>query len=1322
MGLKKEEKFILWFKEITKEDTPFVGGKNASLGEMYQNLTKKGVRIPNGFAVTATAYRYFIKEAGLENFIEETLKGLDVKKVKDLKRRGAKIREAILKKLLPDDLKKEIIEAYHELSKGAADGRDVAVRSSATAEDLPSISENEHVLVKINGKPIYKRMGEIYDLVGDAGVFNVEIPSLKGKEIKWNEVKEIYRHRVNKEKLYKITTVTGREITISPNHTLIVLDEDTLKPREINSINDLKGCEKVPVIKKLPAIKSKSNFIDILDYIKGDDVVADKGLIKIKNRSTNWKIQNGLIRKIPVTKDFAYFLGLYLAEGSTYKTNEVMLTNSNKEVIGRIINLLKLIKLYRSRGRKINKHTLRISCKSLVRFLHETCGKPISGYKGKGKLCSVKEVPSFVFGWDMELIGEFLRGCFDGDSYVSKESIIYSSTSEMLIGGIVKLLEIIGIDFYLKRKRSSNSFDVIIPIYEVEKFKNIIGFEVEEKKNRLDKLIQRYKITKHIQFKNRIKITNFLSKKIRREFENNLPERIIQIDLCPDCGSKIEKSGYYKGKARFYCRTCYKTFYKTKKQKIKAYIYFDKRGRFKKGIVPWNKAVFSGSFSNKRFKELVKSYKINSLKDFFSNSVIWDQIKDIKPVDYNGMVYDFVVPGVQNFAAGIGGIITHNSASFAGQQETYLNIRGDFQVLEAVKKCIASLFTDRAISYREDRGFKHTDIALSVGIQEMVRSDKATAGVMFTLDTESGFKDVILINASYGLGENVVKGKVNPDEYYVFKTTLKQGFKPIIGKSLGSKETKLIYAEGGTQTVQNVPVSKEDQKRYALTDEEILELAKWGLLIEEHYQCFQDIEWAKDGITGELYIVQSRPETVHALKKQNVLEEYVLKKKGRVLIEGLAVGDKIGVGKANIILDVKDMDRFKEGEVLVTEITDPDWEPIMRKAAAIVTESGGKTSHAAIVSRELGIPCIVGTGRATKAIKDGEKITVSCSEGEVGRVYKGALPFEIKKTDLKEFKKPKTQIMMNVGVPREAFSLSFVPNDGVGLAREEFIIANFIKIHPLALAHFDEIKDKKLKAQIEKITGDYKNKKQFFIDKLAQGMGRIAAAFYPKEVIVRMSDFKTSEYANLIGGKGFEPEEGNPMLGWRGASRYYDKKFEEAFLMECQAFKKLRNEMGFKNVKIMIPFCRTPEEGKKTLEIMKETGLERGKDGLEVYVMVEIPSNVILADEFAKLFDGFSIGTNDLTQLTLGVDRDSELVAPIYDERSAAVKELVRVAIRVAHENGIKIGICGDAPSSYPEFAEFLVQEGIDSISLSPDAVIKTTLAILEEEKKLKES
>jgi len=656
-------------------------------------------------------------------------------------------------------------------------------------------------------------------------------------------------------------------------------------------------------------------------------------------------------------------------------------------------------------------------------------------------------------------------------------------------------------------------------------------------------------------------------------------------------------------------------------------------------------------------------------------------------------------------------------ASFAGQQESYLNVSGEYQLLESVKKCFASLFTDRAISYRVDKGFDHLEIALSVGVQKMVRSDESSSGVMFTIDTESGFPDAIVINSSWGLGENIVKGKVNPDEFFVHKPTLKEGFKSIIGKRLGSKEVKLVYSVGGSASTQNVAVSQEDQKRFCISDMEVLKLANWGMQIEEYYKKPMDIEWAKDGRSEELFIVQARPETVQSQKKKNILEEYILKSKGKILCSGAAVGGKIGQGKANVIKDVAKIADFKKGEALVTEMTDPDWEPIMKIASAIVTNSGGRTSHAAIVSRELGIPCIVGTGNATRAIKDGKNITVSCAEGEEGHVYEGLLKFEIKTTNLKNIKKTKTKIMMNVGNPDQAFDLSFIPNDGVGLAREEFIITEYIKIHPMALIHFDRVKDKEERKKINELTQGYKNKEEFFVDKLTEGIGRICAAFYPKDVIVRMSDFKTNEYATLVGGKSFEPAEENPMIGWRGASRYYDDDYKEGFRLECLAFRKVREVMGLTNMKAMIPFCRTVEEGKKVLAEMEKYGLKRGENGLQVYVMCEIPSNVILAKEFSQIFDGFSIGSNDLTQLTLGVDRDSAKVSHVYDERNEAVKELIRQVIQKAHKARRKVGICGQAPSDFLDFAKFLVEEKIDSISLNPDTVIKTTVEIWKMEK-----
>lgn len=649
-------------------------------------------------------------------------------------------------------------------------------------------------------------------------------------------------------------------------------------------------------------------------------------------------------------------------------------------------------------------------------------------------------------------------------------------------------------------------------------------------------------------------------------------------------------------------------------------------------------------------------------------------------------------------------------ASFAGQQETYLNVRGDKDILIAVKKCMASLFTDRAISYRADKKFNQFGVSLSVTVQKMVRSDKAGSGVMFSIDTESGFQDAVLINASYGLGEYVVQGYVTPDEYYVFSPTLDQGYRPIIGKTLGTKEHKLVYGTG-TQQTKDLVVSDSDRHTFVLTDNEVLQLARWANTIEKHYKKPMDMEWAKDGVTGKLFIVQARPETVKSRMDTTVLEHYHLQEKGKLIFQGASVGEKIASGRVSLIRDIKEIKKFKAGDILVTRMTDPDWEPIMKEAAAIVTDSGGRTCHAAIVSRELGIPCVVGSKVATAKLKNGQKITVSCAEGERGNVYAGLLKFAVTKTSLKRFKLPKrTKIMMNIGDPEQAFVQSFIPNHGVGLAREELIINNAIKIHPLALIHFNSLRDQKAKDMIEKLTAGYSSKTEYYIEKLAQGVGRIAAAFYPKDVIIRLSDFRSNEYSELIGGREFEPEERNPMIGWRGASRYYADKYLPAFRLELKALKRVREIMGLKNLKIMVPFCRTIEEGQKVIAIMKQEGLVRGKDGLQLYVMVEIPSNVILAKEFAKLFDGFSIGSNDLTQLTLGVDRDSELVANVYDENNEAVKSLIRQVIRSAKETKTKIGICGQAPSDFPEFARFLMKEGIDSISLNPDTVIKTSL------------
>ncbi len=658
-------------------------------------------------------------------------------------------------------------------------------------------------------------------------------------------------------------------------------------------------------------------------------------------------------------------------------------------------------------------------------------------------------------------------------------------------------------------------------------------------------------------------------------------------------------------------------------------------------------------------------------------------------------------------------------ASFAGQQDTFLNVRSFDQLLDSCRKCYASLFTDRAIVYRKAKGFDDLQVALSIGIQKMVRSDTAGSGVLFTLHPETGFKDLIVINAGWGLGENIVQGSITPDEYTVFKPLLdKPHTFPILDKTCGDKEKKLIYTKGIKSPTKNIKTSKRERAAYVLTDAEIFQLARWACIIEKHYKKAMDIEWAKDGKSKKLYIVQARPETVQSLKTTEGFKTYSLKKRGKVLVEGLAIGDMIVSGKAQVITSVKDIRKFQPGSILVTKMTSPDWVPIMEKASGIITDQGGRTSHAAIVSRELGLPAIVGTHNATSAIRDKEMITLSAGEGDRGYVYKGALEIEERTISLDNLPTTKTQIMMNIASPAGAFRWWRLPARGIGLARMEFIINNIIQIHPMALIHPERVTNKKDKLLIKNLTRGYKDKKEYFIDKLTQGISKIAAARYPDPVIVRMSDFKTNEYANLIGGRPFEPKEENPMLGFRGASRYYSPRYREGFALECAAIKRVREKIGLTNLLIMIPFCRTLEEADQVLDVLAQNGLRRGVNGLQIYVMAEIPSNVILADQFADKFDGFSIGSNDLTQLILGVDRDSELLAHQFDERNPAVKKMIYDLIQVANRKGCKVGICGQAPSDHPDFAEFLVESGIDSISLNPDSILGVLERIAKLEKK----
>lgn len=663
-------------------------------------------------------------------------------------------------------------------------------------------------------------------------------------------------------------------------------------------------------------------------------------------------------------------------------------------------------------------------------------------------------------------------------------------------------------------------------------------------------------------------------------------------------------------------------------------------------------------------------------------------------------------------------------ASFAGQQDTILNVRGEERLIEACHRCFASLWTDRAISYRAARGYDHFEVALSIGVQPMVRSDQACSGVMFSLDTESGFRDVVVINGAWGLGEAIVQGMATPDEWVVFKPTLQTGARPIVSRRLGSKEVKMVYGLDGRGTRTREVVDAQ-RNRFCLSDYEVLELARWACLIEEHYSSIagkhtpMDMEWAKDGHTGELFILQARPETVHASNHRNYIETYRLTgEHEQPLVSGIAVGEKISQGRVHVLADPDQLTQFQAGDVLVTSMTDPAWEPIMKKAAAIVTDRGGRTCHSAIISRELGLPCIVGTGNATEVLQTGMNVTVSCAEGAHGNIYEGEVDFSIDRREVGDEKRPRTQVMMNVGDPDHAFAVASLPNDGVGLARLEFIINNHIGVHPMALVRYPNLQNSETVKEIERRLGE-EDPRDFFVKRLSEGIGRIAAAFYPKPVIVRMSDFKSNEYAMLIGGAEFEPTEENPMLGFRGASRYYDERYREGFELECLAMRRVREDMGLTNVKAMIPFCRTVVEAERVVSLMAEFGLKQGENELEIYAMCELPANVIYADEFLRVFDGYSIGSNDLTQLTLGLDRDSEMVAHLFDERDGAVERMVTLAIEAAHRAGKKIGICGQAPSDYPEFARFLVEKGISSISLNPDTVLQTTHIIAEAESEL---
>ncbi len=1706
---------VVWFSEITRNDNGIAGGKGVNLGIMY-NLK---LAVPPGFVITAQAYKYFTEITNIQSEILNVLKGLDVEDTTKLQSASEKIQEIILDAKMPDAIKSAIIEAYDDMNvdravskvvgkdvintfiKAGRDAPFVAVRSSATAEDQPSISEDEYVLVRLNGKPFFGKMKELVNIVGYSD--EILVPAMDNFKVEWKKVSDIYKHKVDSKFLYKITTATGKQITISPNHSLIVLDETTLQPK-VTEVAGLNGNEKIPVIKNIPLIDSIKE-VKILDYINNGGVVEYKNTLMIKNKSNNWKIQKGLPKEIRITKDFAYFLGIYAAEGTTYKKNEIIITNSNAQIISRIRTFITSLGL--NSDVKINKYSLRFYCKTLVRFLNENCGVPDHKIKGKGKTCRTKEVPSFIFATPKEIIGEYLKGYFDGDGTVDK-MVNCSSTSQKLIAGISTLLELLNIEFYILNKKKSrenwhDKWIINLPLKALEKYKNFIGFFHEDKAKKLNQLLNNYNlIEKHMQFKNSFTISKEFACQVREFIDSNLPKQKVIIALCPQCSHNINKSSKYKDLERFYCSDCKKVFYENQviKTTIEKYINYDFKGRFLKSSVPWNKSINTYPvYGESKFRQILsKNGLVQLAEPLFTDSIIWDKILKVEEVNYDSYVYDFTIPGVENFAAGFGGIITHNSASFAGQQATYLNVRGKDDLVLAVQKCWASLFTARAIYYRTKNNFPHDKVLIAVVVQKMVNSEKS--GVMFSVNPATNNENEIMIEAAFGLGEVVVGGEITPDTYIVDKATLQIKSRKVAKQEYG------IFRDQYTGKNIKRKLNENEASKQKLFDDEILTLAKYAKTLEDHYGKPMDSEWAIEN--GKIYLVQTRPVTTLLRKRAEALKIEAIDMKE--VVRGLGASPGVGVGKVKIIKDLTELNKIEKGDVLITRMTSPDMVAAMKKAVAIATDEGGVTCfkgntkiltdkgvfgfenlssmycageefrvasldpitdttvwrkvngiirkkdkvsklqisptlrstqnfievtlshkfltlenrklikksvkdiidssegviicdklssldnsfenrkkayfmgaifsdghfeknkrggysvqfsqdlietkisfinkvnsclnevydksfstylsgrsdeltlrcsrkevysevmmfkqkifsfvlnadeislynflagfidgdgssgdhqvfitvgeakklyleaivyaalrlgihyhmikqnnyyifnftentekllqfcnrvnkshikkfgnksflakqiigdiidevnyrgkikhayivrnnlvsdkklsklipkcnpfageeldkllnshirmyrikeeetnnfeefvydlwvdsddelghnyivftsmytplvvsncHAAIVSRELGIPCIVGTEKITQLVKDGDLITVDGTRGvvylgnassaltsnEQGETLQNVSVNQEVVSSLKEGGEiiTGTKIYMNLGEPEKIDDYKSLPFDGIGLMRIEFIVTDSVGKHPLFL-----IKN---------------SRQQEYIDKLVEGISKVAGTISPKPIIVRFSDFKTNEYKNLEGGAEFEQHEENPMIGWRGVSRYISPDFIEAFKLELKAIKKCRDQ-GLGNVHVMLPFVRNTDEVLKCLEIMKSEGLVRSSD-FGIYLMAEVPAIALMAEEFAELpITGASIGSNDLTQGILCVDRDSTKLGRMgyFDERNPAVLKGISNIIKGFRKHGKSISICGQAPSEYPEFVEFLIKEGITSISVNPDVVLQ---------------
>lgn len=1280
---------IAWFKEVGKDDIDLVGGKGASLGEMYSGK----LPIPPGFIVTAEAYKKFLKATEIADEIYSLLKDLDVENNSKLQEASKKIKHIIMRADMPKDLREEILESYENMNidenilkvnkpaldiiKSGSEPPFVAVRSSATAEDLPSIAENEHVFVKVNGQTKYCTIKELYEDIGNGMTTNLEVPSMVDNKMVWTKAEQIYKHWAKGNRLYKITTNFGKEVTITPNHSLIVLNPNSLKP-QITQIDKITKEDLIPTSTKIPETNLNLKYLNTLDYVKGKDVIEENEFIMIKNNSLNWKIQNKLPKKIEVTKDFLYFLGLYVAEGCTYKNNCIMITNSKPQIQERIKNYLSSINLYQNQ--RINKYTIRVYCKTLVRLLHELTGKPLN-IKGKGKSCKIKKVPDFVFSLKKELIAEFLKGCFDGDGFVTKNGIIqYTSASWMLIGGITKLLEILNFELSINKK--NNCFNLSIPAFETKKFIEIVGSDHPNKLLRLKNNLKEFNRKKlHPKFKQNLTINKELKKIIRTNLEKNLPKEKINIAHCPLCSNQISKNNRYKEKQRYYCSTCKKSFYENEINFIEKekYVSYGSKGRFKKGAIPHNKAILSNDLSINKFKKLMKNYGTEELAEQFSGDIRWERIKNIEPIDYRGYVYDFTVPNIENFVSGVGGIITHNTASFAGQQATFLNVKGSNGLINAVKSCWASLFTARAIYYRVKNDFPHDKVFIAVIVQKMVDSEKA--GVMFSINPVTNNEDEILIEAGWGLGEAVVSGAVNPDKYIINKETLE-----IKDEKINLQDFMFVRDPNFGKTIRKeIPEDKRSTK--VLDDFEINKLAELSIHIEKFYNKAQDMEFAIDK-TG-IYIVQSRPITTQK-KIETTLSEKQEFKHGEEILSGTAASPGVATGKVKIVENVDQLTKVEKGDILVADMTNPDYVPAMQRAGAIVTNSGGTTSHAAIVGREMGIPVIVGTNTATETLKEEQEITVDATNG---KIYSGSVEIQQKEETIEEnFPQINTvtEIKVLLDIPEVAERAAKTKADGVGLLRCEFLMAKQ-KEHPIHM-----IKN---------------GKKEQLIEILVDGIIKIAKAFEGKPVWYRTSDLRTDEYSELLGGDE-EPEEDNPMMGLHGIRR--GLAYPELLKTEFEAIKKV-HEKGLTNVGVMLSMVSHLEQVEKSKEILKEVGLEP-LENIEFGVMIETPGAVHIIEEICKEgIDFISFGTNDLTQFTLGVDRNNEHIQYLFDEMHPAVLRQIQHVIKVCREYNVETSICGQAGSD-PEMAEFLVKAGIDSISANIDAVgkIRNTVAKIE--------